>query len=405
MSTLEKLIAQLCPDGVEYKQLGEICDFNNGYTPSKSCSEYWNDGNVPWFRLEDIRVNGRVLTDSIQHITKVAVKGALFPANSLIVSTSATIGEYALVLVPALTNQRFTALSIKSEFASKIDVGFLKHMGYVIGEYCKDNINQGNFASVDMKAFRKFMFPIPPLSVQKEIVRMLDDMAGLIDALEEELAARKKQYEWYRDRLLGMRNSEYCSVTLGEVCEFRNGYTPSKANDKFWNDGDVPWFRMDDIRVNGRILSDAIQHVTNAAVKKSGLVKPNSVVFATTATIGEHALISTEFLTNQQMTSLTVKDETVLVPKFLFYLGFDIGKSCRKIAHVGGGLPIVDSMKFRSLEVSLPPLSEQRRIVKILDNFDTLCNSMTEGLPGEIALRKQQYEFYRDKLLTFKKAV
>jgi type I restriction enzyme S subunit len=249
------------------------------------------------------------------------------------------------------------------------------------------------------------MFPIPPLSVQKEIVRMLDDMAGLIDALEEELAARKKQYEWYRDRLLGMRNSEYCSVTLGEVCEFRNGYTPSKANDKFWNDGDVPWFRMDDIRVNGRILSDAIQHVTNAAVKKSGLVKPNSVVFATTATIGEHALISTEFLTNQQMTSLTVKDETVLVPKFLFYLGFDIGKSCRKIAHVGGGLPIVDSMKFRSLEVSLPPLSEQRRIVKILDNFDTLCNSMTEGLPGEIALRKQQYEFYRDKLLTFKKAV
>lgn len=107
MSRLTELLDELCPNGVEYKSLRDIFNAKNGYTPSKSKKEFWEgDTCIPWFRMEDIRENGNILSDSIQHVTKEAVKGNLFPANSIIVSTSATIGEHALVEVPFLANQR-----------------------------------------------------------------------------------------------------------------------------------------------------------------------------------------------------------------------------------------------------------------------------------------------------------
>lgn len=109
MSKLQELIKELCPDGVEFMRMDEVFEMRNGYTPSKANDRYWNNGTIPWFRMEDIRQNGRILSDSIQHITKEAVKGGrLFPANSFIIATTATIGEHALVIADSLANQRFT---------------------------------------------------------------------------------------------------------------------------------------------------------------------------------------------------------------------------------------------------------------------------------------------------------
>mgnify|MGYP003497101230 CR=1 FL=1 len=110
MSRLEELMEELCPEGVEYVKLKDAFNTKNGYTPSKSQSQYWENGTIPWFRMEDIRENGSILSDSIQHIKQAAVKGKLFPANSIIIATSATIGEHALVTVESLANQRFTYL-------------------------------------------------------------------------------------------------------------------------------------------------------------------------------------------------------------------------------------------------------------------------------------------------------
>ena len=118
MSRIDELINKHCPDGVVYKGLQEIFETKNGYTPSKSNKIFWIDGTVPWFRMDDIRKNGTILSESLQQITKEAVKGGrLFPANSIIIATSATIGEHALITVPHLSNQRFTSLSLKPEFS------------------------------------------------------------------------------------------------------------------------------------------------------------------------------------------------------------------------------------------------------------------------------------------------
>jgi type I restriction enzyme S subunit len=100
---------------VEWKALEDVFNIKNGYTPSKSKPGYWSNGDIPWFRMDDIRQNGQILDNALQKVSKKAVKGGkLFPANSIIISTSATIGEHALIKVPYLSNQRFTNLSLKS---------------------------------------------------------------------------------------------------------------------------------------------------------------------------------------------------------------------------------------------------------------------------------------------------
>ena len=187
--------------------LEELFYTRNGYTPSKSNANYW-EGNtcIPWFRMEDIRENGRILDDATQHVTPEAVKGNPFPANSFIVATSATIGEHALITVPSLANQRFTYLMCKPEYAELIDTKFIFYYCFKLDDYCKEHLNQGNFASVDMSKFGKFMFSLPNIEKQKEIAQLLDRFdtlcTDITEGLPAEIEARQKQYEYYRDKLL-----------------------------------------------------------------------------------------------------------------------------------------------------------------------------------------------------------
>ncbi|CRF41232.1 restriction endonuclease subunit S [Helicobacter ailurogastricus] len=117
---LEKLLQEHCPDGVEFVKLGEVFGIRNGYTLSKSKPEFWQGGTIPWFRMDDIRTNGRILSNALQHITPQAIKGGLFKAGSLILSTSATIGEHALINVDFVANQRFTIFTPKEAFKDKL---------------------------------------------------------------------------------------------------------------------------------------------------------------------------------------------------------------------------------------------------------------------------------------------
>ncbi len=162
--------------------------------------------------MEDIRENGRILSDATQHITRKAVKGELFPADSIIVSTSATIGEHALIKVPSLSNQRFTYLVLKSALADLVNIKYIFYYCFKLGDYCREHLNQGNFASVDMTAFRRFVFKLPNLQKQNEIVDILERFDSLCNDITEglpaEIEARQKQYEYYRDRLLNFKEKK-----------------------------------------------------------------------------------------------------------------------------------------------------------------------------------------------------
>uniref|UniRef100_UPI0039A6345E restriction endonuclease subunit S n=1 Tax=Ornithobacterium rhinotracheale TaxID=28251 RepID=UPI0039A6345E len=256
--------------------------------------------------------------------------------------------------------------------------------------------------------YSKIQIPIPPLAVQQKIAEILDRFAELEAELEAELHLREKQYAYYRNYLLtpneqGFLNGKKVEwKSLGEVFNLRNGYTPSKANKEYWEKGEIPWFRMKDIRMNGRILNDALQKVSKSAVKGGKLFPANSIMLATTATIGEHALVEVDYLSNQQLTNFSLKGEykNKLNIKYAFYYFFLINEEIKKIGS-DSTLPIISIKKLEKIKIPIPPMEEQERIVKILDTFDALVNSISEGLPKEIALRRKQYEYYREQLLSF----
>ena len=251
--------------------------------------------------------------------------------------------------------------------------------------------------------FSKKIIPIPPLSVQKEIVRILDAFTAHTAELTSELNERKKQYNYYRDKLLTFSDDEVEWKTIEEIFTLKNGYTPSKSVEEYWIRGTVPWFRMEDLRASGRILNNSVQKVHIKGVKGK-LFPKNSIIMATTATIGEHALITVEHLCNQQFTNFVIKKEYQerLNIKFAYYYFFIIDQKAKDNISISS-FPSVQMTKLKKWLFPIPPLSVQKEIVRILDSFSTLTTSISEGLPREIELRNKQYEYYRDQLLNFPK--
>ena len=251
----------------------------------------------------------------------------------------------------------------------------------------------------------KILIPIPPLSVQTEIVKILDALTALTSELTSELTLRRKQYEYYREKLLSEEELRKAGVewrTIDEIFHLKNGYTPSKSIKEYWENGSIPWFRMEDIRENGRVLNTALQKVSESAVKGGKLFPANSIILSTTATIGEHALVQVEHLSNQQLTNFSIKEEFLkyLDIKFAFHYFFLIGHQIKKSANFSS-LPIVSSKDLKKIQMPIPPLSVQTEIVKILDKFETLTNSISEGLPLAIEQSQKRYEYYRELLLNF----
>ena len=272
--------------------------------------------------------------------------------------------------------------------------------------------------------------PLPPLEVQKRIVEVLDNFEKICNdlniGLPAEIEARQKQYEFYRNFLLTFKIENctlpktrqdktrqdiiklfmyifgYIELELGEIFELKNGYTPSKSNPEYWLNGNINWFKIEDINTNGRILKNSIEKVNKKGIKGK-LFPENTLIISTSATIGEYALITKEFLCNQRFTCLIVKGEykNILLPMFLKHYAYILSKKCKENIKIGN-FPSVDMDKFKKFLIPLPLLEEQQRIVDILDRFDKLCNDISEGLPAEIEARQKQYEYYREKLLSFK---
>ena len=400
MSNLEELIERLCPDGVEYKTLTELFDTKNGYTPSKSKEEYWTNGTVPWFRMEDIRENGNILSKAIQYVSESAIKGSLFPADSIIVATSATIGQHALIKVPSLANQRFTYLVLKDEFKEQIDIMFIYYCCFKLDEYCKECLNQGNFASVDMKKFLKFKFPVPPLEVQREIVRILDNFTFLTTELAAELAARQKQYEYYRDLLLTFKPNE--STILNE------------RTNELELSGAIRWMKLGDIADIGTGNGNTNEGLDTGKypffVRSQDIKYKNEYDFDETAIItsGDGVgvgkifhFVSGKYALHQRAYRVHITSDSVL-PKYFFYYFKNSFLTYISKASFHSSVTSIRRPMMINFPVPVPPLEVQQRIVDILDRFDTLCNDISSGLPAEIEMRQKQYEYYRDKLLTFK---
>ena len=407
MTRLDELIQELCPNGVKYLTIPELFITRNGYTPSKANAEFWENGTIPWFRMEDIRENGRILTKSTQYVSEKAIKGKLFPEDSIIIATSATIGEHALVKVPSLANQRFTYLVLKDEFKSSVDMMFIFYYCFKLDEFCKTHLNQGNFASVDMKQFAEFKFPVPPLPVQREIVRILDNFAELTAELTAdltaELTARRKQYEYYRDELFNFKCTkivlipEIADVFIGLVTTMTSHYVPVG----------IPLIFNSCIKENRFIFEKQIYLDEEFANKNnSRRHKVGDVITVHTGDVGTSAIIGKDLDGSLGFATIVsrIKNLKQINPQYLcYYLN---SNTCKKqiATMIKGDRDNLNLKDFKKIKIPIPSLEEQTRIISILNRFDALCNDLTSGLPAEIEARQKQYEYYRDKLLTFQEA-
>lgn len=395
MNRLEKLIAELCPDGVKYLTIPELFITRNGYTPSKANAEFWENGTIPWFRMEDIRENGRILTKSTQYVSEKAIKGKLFPEDSIIIATSATIGEHALIKVPSLANQRFTYLVLKDEFKSSVDMMFIFYYCFKLDEFCKTHLNQGNFASVDMKQFAEFKFPVPPLPVQREIVRILDNFT--------ELTARRKQYEYYRDELLKPK-LDIPMVTLKEIAT--DIYRGSGIKRDQVTEEGIACVRYGEIYTTYNTWFDeCVSHTQLEYVPNPKYFEHGDILFAITGESIEDIAKSVAYVGHEKC--LAGGDIVVLKhnqnPRYLAHvLATKAARNQKSKGKVKSKVVHSNVPSIERITIPLPPLDVQKRYADVLDNFEMICNDLTSGLPAEIEARKKQYEYYRDKLLTFK---
>lgn len=400
---------------VEWTAVAEIFQLKNGYTPSKSKKEFWENGTVPWFRMDDIRQNGQILNDSLQKVSENAVKGGkLFPADSIIIATSATIGEHALITVPYLANQRFTCLSVKTKFINHLNMKFVYYYCFLLSDWCKKNTTMSSFASVDMDGFKKFLFPIPypdnpkkSLEIQAKIVRILDTFTELTTELTTELNARTKQYNYYRDELLSFEVGDVEHSPMGheEVGTFIRG---SGLQKKDFTETGVGCIHYGQIYTHyGSCAQETLTYVSTDFAQKARKAQPGDLVIATTSENDEDVCKAVAWLGSEE---IAVSNDACIYkhnlnPKYVSYFFQTEQFQQQKRQYITGTkVRRVNADNLAKILIPIPSLEEQARIVAILDKFDTLTTSLSEGLPREIQLRQQQYEYYRDLLLSFPKS-
>ena len=265
--------------------------------------------------------------------------------------------------------------------------------------YLKSQKRVGGVPTIDRLAVENVLTPIPPLRIQQEIVKVLDKFTELEATLEAELQLRKQQYNYYRDFLLNFAGREdVLFKKLSEVTNFQNG----KGHEKDISEsGKFIVVNSKFISTNGQVLKYSDKQLVplfedDILIVMSDL--PNGKVLSKTYLVKQN----NKFTLNQRIGRITVKNKSELLPKFVSYF---LDRT-RQLTKYDNKVDQTNLRKEQILEVfiPIPPLSEQARIVAILDKFDTLTTSLSDGLPREIALRRQQYEYYREQLLNFPKS-
>ena len=249
----------------------------------------------------------------------------------------------------------------------------------------------------------KFQIPLPPLSVQQEIVRILDKFTQLEAELEAELDCRKRQYEYYRNNLLSYEGNEVEWKTVGEVGVIQRGASPRPISNYITDDENgIPWIKIGDTGAS-KYVTNTEQKITKEGAKKARMLKKGDFIISNSMSYGRPYILGIDGAIHDGWASIS-DFQQYLNPDFLYhYLLSDKVQQYWKTKINSGSVSNLNSDIIKSLKIPLLPLEEQQRIATILDKFDILVNSISEGLPKEIALRRKQYEYYREQLLSFPK--
>ena len=407
MSKLDDLIRGLCPDGVEYKKLGEIATISRGGNFQKK--DFLTEG-VPCIHYGQIYTKYGLFADkTFTFISEeCAKKQKMAQPNDIVMAvTSENIEDVCKCLAwlgdESAAVSGHSAIIHHNQNAKYLVYYFHSQMFFAQ----KRKLAHGTkVIEVTPDALVDIVLPIPPLEIQREIVRILDNFTNLTAELTAELTARKTQYAYYRDKLLKAETNAH-KYKLGEIAtvtklagfEFTNYVTYSE-------NGNIIALRGLNVK-NGRLDLHDVKYVDKSDFSKLERSKLHigDMLFTYVGTIGQVAIVDEEdkyYLAPN--VALIRCDKEALLPQYMKYYFQTTrfwDKQIRRLLQ-SSSMQNIPMEKIRKFEIAVPPLDVQNRIVNVLDNFEKICSDLNIGLPAEIEARQKQYEYYRDKLLTFK---
>ena len=391
MTKLEELINELCPDGVEYKTVGEVCTIKKGAQLNKDKLKdnglypVINGGVNPSGYWDEYNFNANLITIS---------QGGASAGYVNFMTTPFWAGAHCYVIEKCEKCLNYTYLY---HFIKMHQRTFMQ---------CQYG---AGIPSLSLKSINAISIPLPPLSIQSEIVHILDSFTLLTAELTAELTARQKQYAFYRDYLLDFSNEDVtkkipdidCSqvktLRLDEVAQIYDG-THQTPN---YKDSGIPFISVENIKD----IYGSKKYISEEDFNKYK-IKPqiNDVFMTRIGSIGDCAILDKQADLAYYVSLALIRPNTdIVISKYLKYvIESRFGRKELRKRTLVNAVPIkINKNDIGKIELPIPPLSVQENIVKILDRFDKLNNDMSEGLPAEIEARKKQYEYYRDTLLSF----
>ena len=424
-SKAKKLIEMIQTAPVEWKPLGEIAEVSAGNSAPQN-SAFFENGIYPFCRTSDVgRVHHSINFYQIQDkLNDIGIKGLrLFKKETILLpkSGASTLLNHRVML----TIDSYVSSHLATIYRNE-KIVLAKYLFYFLSQFdVNELIPDKSYPSLKVTEIAKIKIPIPPLETQQKIVKILDKFteleATLEATLEAELALRKRQYQYYRDFLLDFDNQigggiadgykgslkDVVWKTLGEVCKkIYSGGTPKTGQSEYWENGTIPWMSSGEVNL-GTIYATE-KFISDAGLKNSSakFVPENSIVMALAGqgkTRGKVARTRISLTTNQSLAAL-VFNTNMVNPDYAYHF---LNTQYEKLREISSGEGVRGGLNLQMIsnyKIPIPPLPEQEKIVAILDKFDTLTHSISEGLPHEIALRRKQYEYYREQLLAFPKA-
>ena len=408
MSKLDELIKELCPNGVEYKKLGEVCNFQNGFAFK---STLFKENGEAILRITNIS-NGIINEEDLKYFLlgdyKENLGNYIVSKNDIVIAMSgATTGKIGI----NNTSKKFYLNQRVGKFIPnivKLNNRFLYHFLLSKGlEILKISSVSGAQPNLSTENIKNLVIPVPPLEVQEEIAKILDNYTKSVEELKEklneELIARKNQYSWYRDYLLKFENKVKIVKLKDIATEMYRGNGIKREEIR---EIGIPCVRYGEIYTDYGISFEKTKSYTdeNLIINKK-YIDYGDILFAITGESVEEIGKSTAYIGKEKC--LVGGDILVMKhkqdPVYLSYvLSTENAQKQKSKGKIKSKVVHTNATDIGEIEIPLPPLEVQKRIVEVLDNFEKICNDLNIGLPAEIEARQKQYEFYRNFLLTFK---
>lgn len=416
MTSIAKSLIERCSQGAVFHRLGDVADCVVGGTPSRGTSTFWEGGTIPWMKSGE--VNKGIVVETENHITQLGLDSSnarMVPAGSVVLALAGqgkTRGLVARTRIELCTNQSLCAITPHDSLDSDFLYFFLTTQYQRLREVSSGDGSRGG---LNLQAVRGYRIPVPPLDVQLEVVRVLEEFsemdARLAAELDAELEARQRQYIHYRDSLLAFGAEEVRWQTIGEAGSLFGGLTGKSKSD--FTDGNARYVTYMNVFNNLAVQLDTDDRVTIQQGERQRQLALGDIIFTGSSEAVEECGMSSVVVEepngplymNSFCIGFRLNDPSMLDPQFAKHL-FRSAPLREQIVKAANGVTRFNVSKKRLAKTRfpVPDLTEQRRIATVLNELDALVRDLSAALPAEIAARRKQYEYYRDRLLTFEEA-